>query len=129
MNKKQLIEVVKDIPVVAEKDKWIFTFDKDEGALFYAPKIVSPKSELHQITDEYAIYLDVNQKPSGVVVEYYKENFLKHNRILSDADKKMFKSSNKKEVVVKPKSKDEVIFQALFEKNLIQQAVSSMVNT
>ena len=128
MNNKKLITAIKDIPIIAEKDRWVFTFDKEEGSLFYAPKIIARNSALHQVTDEYAVYLDTNLKPSGIVVEYYKENFLKHNIILSEADKKMFKSSKKGEIVVKPKSKDEFIFQALFEKNLIKQAISNMVS-
>ncbi|PIP68958.1 hypothetical protein COW91_01985 [Candidatus Nomurabacteria bacterium CG22_combo_CG10-13_8_21_14_all_32_8] len=128
LNKEKLINAIKDIPIVAEKDKWVFTFDQDEGSLFYAPRVVSSNSELHQVTDEYAVYLDTNLKPSGVVVEYYKENFLKHNEVLNEVDKKIFKTLKKDEiVVVNPKSKDEIIFKALFENNLIKQIATRMV--
>jgi len=128
LNKEKLINAIKDIPIVAEKDKWVFTFDQDEGSLFYAQRVVSSNSELHQVTDEYAVYLDTNLKPSGVVVEYYKENFLKHNEVLNEVDKKIFKTLKKDEiVVVNPKSKDEIIFKALFENNLIKQIATRMV--
>lgn len=128
LNKEKLINAIKDIPIVAEKDKWVFTFDQDEGSLFYAPRVVLSDSELHQVTDEYAVYLDTNLRPSGVVVEYYKENFLKHNEVLNEVDKKIFKTPKKDEViVVNPKSKDEIIFKALFENNLIKQIATRMV--
>src|SRR3989344_3808358 len=57
-NKEKIINVVKNIPAIASKEGWVLTLDKDEGALFYAPKIMPNKTELFQITDEYAIYLD-----------------------------------------------------------------------
>ena len=90
MNKEKIIEAVKNIPIVAEKNGWSIAFDQDEGTLFYAPKNIPSNSELHQVTDEYAIYLDDNSNPNGVVVEYFRANFLKHHKLFKDVATKVF---------------------------------------
>jgi len=130
MTKEKLINAVKDIPLVAEKDKWVFTLDSEEGSLFYAPSTISSNSQLHQVTDEYAVYLNDQLVPQGVVVEYYKANFLTHHKIFEEISNKLFKSFNDEIVVVDPKPSNEeaTIFQALFEKNLIKEAGRNMVS-
>lgn len=131
MNSQKLIEAIKEVPLAAERDGWVFTFDAEEGALFYAPQVVPMNATLHQVTDEYAVYLDDNLKPHGVVVEYYKANFLKHHEIFNKIDAKIFTVSSKHPVVVvDPKSNKEeavTIFKALFENNLIKEAGTGMV--
>src|ERR1700733_3284881 len=90
INKEQIIDAVKNIPIVAEREKWSITFDKDEGSLYYAPEVIPTGSQLHQVTDEYAIYFDANQNPQGVVVDCYRANFLKHHKSFNEVSSKIF---------------------------------------
>lgn len=132
MTKEKLISAIKDIPIIAEKDKWVFTLDSDEGSLFYAPTVIPSNSKLHQVTDEYAVYLNDKLVPQGVVVEYYKANFLKHHKVFTKVSGKLFESSNSnnKDVVVvdpKPSNEQATIFKALFETSLIKEAGNNIV--
>ena len=131
MTKEKIIEAVKNIPIVAEKNSWSVSFDRDEGALFYAPTKIPNNSELHQVTDEYAIYLDKDSNPSGVVVEYFKGNFLKHHKLFNRVAPRMFGNDKSKKDVgtIKPKQKDEdtVIFKALLENTLIKEASTNLI--
>lgn len=129
MNKEQLIEAVKNIPIIAERDAWNITIDKDEGALFYAPKVIPNDSALHQVTDEYALYVDKNSHPAGVVVEYFRGNFLKHHKTFED----VVSAFDKQEKVMttpadKMKAnKNTEIFKALLESTLIKEASTNFV--
>ncbi|MBI2099729.1 MAG: hypothetical protein HYT48_00090 [Candidatus Vogelbacteria bacterium] len=125
---KQLIEAVKNVPIIAEQEHWVITLDKEEGTLFYSPEKI-PKAELHQITDEYALYLDKNLKPRGVVVEYFKENF-KHHRVFDKLSKELF--GGKEEVVVIDPSSNKrndkaVTLTALLESLLIKEAGGKLI--
>ncbi len=130
MTTKQLIEAVKNIPIVAEQEQWVLTFDKEEGSLFYSPEKISDNAQLHQVTDEYALYLDENFKPQGVMIEYFKENFLKHHKSFSNLCKELL-SNNKEEVIVlDPKeTKDDkgLAFTALLETTLIKEAGMKLI--
>lgn len=132
IKKEKLVESVKNIPTTAEREQWVFTLDTEEGTLFYSPKKIPNSAELHQITDEYALYTDKNFNPLGVMVEYYNVNFVKHHNLFEKLSLKMFKGSEKVRVVspdsIKGK-KDEttLMFRALFERTLIKEADTKLI--
>jgi hypothetical protein len=134
LNRKQLIDAVKNIPIVADREKWSITLDKEEGALYYAPEIIPAGSQLHQITDEYAVYLDANQNPQGVVVEYYRANFLKHHESFNEMSTEVFDENGREdtEVVVLDskelkENKTANLLRALLESTLIKEAGTNFV--
>lgn len=122
---KKLKEAVKKIPGLAEKEGWVLTLDRDEGALFYSPKSIPAKSTLFQVTDEYALYVDKGFNPRGVMIEYFNANFLKHHRGLEKLSKKLFGSS-KKIATVDPHAKvdfDAFVLKTLLEGVIVQEAL------
>lgn len=125
IKKAQLMEAVKNIPIVAQKEQWVLTLDKEEGALFYSPKVIPTGSQLHQITDEYAVYLDKKNNPKGVMIEYYGVNFIKHHKLFEKLSLSVF-SGNKKVKVAHSKTaknkEDTSVFKALLESTLIKEA-------
>ncbi len=131
INNKQLVEAAKNVPIIAEKEHWVLTFDKDEGALFYSPEKISDGAVLHQITDEYALYLDKNLKPQGMMIECFKENFLEHHKFFKQLSEDIF---NRKEaiVVLNPKTKNKnkgtvAILAGLLESTLIKEAGARLI--
>jgi len=127
MNKEQLIAAVKQVPSVASDERWVLTLDRNEGALFYSPEIIPDGAELHQVTDEYSLYVDKDFRPRGVMVEYYDNNFIQHHPEFKVMSPKVFGSG----AVVEPKddgkNEDTLVFRALFEKTLIAEAVSGHI--
>ena len=126
MNKKEkIIEAVKNVPFVAEKERWVLTLDKEEGSLFYSPNTISSGAELHQVTDEYALYLDKNSQPKGVMIEYYGQNFVKHHKTFRNFTSSIFSGKEKVKIVNPKSNKDKSeaeLFRALLETTLIQEA-------
>lgn len=123
--KEVLIDAVKSVPVAAEKERWVITFDKEEGTLFYSPRRIPDGAALHQVTDEYALYLDKQMNPHGVMIEYFDENFIKHHRPLRLLSKAIFKGRGKVQVIdPKTGKRNEKIaaLAALLESTLIKDA-------
>lgn len=129
MSKEIIMEAVKNMPLVSKEEGWLMTLDKEEGTLFYSAKQIPDDAVLHQVTDEYGVYLDKNSKLSGVVVEYYEANFLNHHEEMKEIDAKVFaaKDPNANTVTLRPETNDAKIFQALFENTLIKAMSGGMV--
>ncbi len=122
-----LFEAIKKIPEAAKDGKWVLTLDKDEGTLFYSPKEIPAEAELHQFTDESAIYLDKQSNPLGIMIEYYNLNFVEHHPEFKPLSDKVFGENDvdDKETVVKnPGKEDEdvLLFRSLLESTIIAEA-------
>lgn len=130
MNKTdtKLIEAVKNVPFIAEKEQWVLTLDKEENSLFYSPEKIPNGAELYQVTDEYALYLDKNMKPQGLMIEYYGQNFVEHHKEFKGLDKKLF-SGNEVIKTVDPKAdnkKEVKMFKTLLMGTLMTEAANAM---
>lgn len=125
-NKKEgVIDAVKSVPIAAEKERWVITFDKEEGTLFYSPRRIPDGAELRQVTDEYALYVDKQMNPRGVMIEYFNENFIKHHRPLRLLSNTIFKGRERVQVIdPKTGKRNEKIaaLAALLESALIKDA-------
>lgn len=129
IKKEKIIKAVKNIPTIAEKEKWVITLDKEEGSLFYSPEFIEDNAELYQVTDEYSLYLDKDFNPKGVMIEYYNVNFVKHHHIFEKLSSEIFNDTTKIKTIdpTRPQ-KDKVAFlKALLETTLIKEVESSLL--
>lgn len=133
INNKKLFNLITSIPRIADKEKWILTLDREECALFYAPKIIPSKSELHQLTDEYAVYTDKEFNPKGLVIDYYGVNFIKHHPEFEEITKEVFGEDKVKIKIIDQKNnkkkKKAIVLKALLERTLISEAVEGSLIT
>jgi hypothetical protein len=104
VSKKTLRDAVTRVREVADKEGWVFTLDRDEGNFYYSPEHVKRDARLYQVTDEYAIYLDKKNKPCGVMVEYFGNNYVEHHPEIKKMSGAIFKSKDAI-VVVDPGTK------------------------
>lgn len=90
-----IVNAVKVVPKTAKSEKWLFTYDPSEGSFYYSPRQIDRQAELFQVNEEFAIYLDKKTKaPKGVMVEYYKVNFLEHHPEFKLLDQTVFDAAN-----------------------------------
>jgi hypothetical protein len=129
IKKENLIEAAKNIPVIAKKEGWGFTFDKEEGNLFYSPARMPDNTELHQVTEEYAVYFDKNFKPRGLMIEYFQGNFLKHHKNFQKLSDEIFgiKGKVKGTNINKNYKEKAEILSSFIESNLIKEASTNLV--
>ena len=129
--KEKIVQAVKNIPTIADQEQWVLTLDKEEGTLFYSPEIIPDNAELHQVTDEYALYTDTNFKPLGVMVECYNANFVKHHDLFEKLSKDIFGGNEKIKTLSPEKSKErkkDIIFlKSLLERTLIVEADTKLI--
>jgi len=128
---EQLIEAAKNVPIIAEQEGWVLTLDKEDGTLFYSPEEIPNDAELHQITDEYAIYLNKNLKPEGVMIEYFKENFLEHHEpLIKELSQKVFEGKENL-IVADPETDGKdgkaAIIAKFLESTLIKEAGTKLI--
>jgi len=123
-DKNLLIEEIKKIPKIANRNNWVLSLDRDEDAMFYSKSVIPKGSELFQITDDFAIYLDKKKNVQGVMLEYFDNNFVEHHKVFRPLVDKVFKKD--KEIVEinpqKTKNNDVKLFEKLFETTLISEA-------
>ena len=120
----ELVELVKGLPQVAKRDSWVFSLDRDEDSLFYSPAVIPAGAELHQVTDEFAVYLGRQRQLQGVMSEYFTHNFIKHHEDMQRLVDKVFIDREAIDEVdpQKEKGDDVTVFKGLFEKTLIAEA-------
>lgn len=125
MNKERLLKAIKQIPATAKKNGWVVTLDRNEGSLFYSPARIPSGTELFQITDEYALYVDKKNVPHGVMVEYFENNFMKRHEAFEALSEKLFNSPKDVQVAREGNNKKGTltIFKELLEKTLIVEAM------
>ncbi len=114
----RILAAARSLPIVARDERWVFTLDRDEGALFYGPRSMPRGAHLRQVTDEYALYLNKAYRPCGLMIEYYEENFIKHHERFEKLSRKVFPKQKGPVQVVDPRTaqQDEpTYFRALLE--------------
>jgi len=132
MIKAEMVKKIKGLSEYAKKEGWVFTFDKDESTFFYGPRTIPDDAKLFSVNDEFSVYLSAQHQLRGVVLEYYACNFVEHHEEFKGLFEKIFKSHKDEEVVVDPKNKknsDIGVFQALFERTLIAEAVGAKIHS
>lgn len=77
---KQLERKAPEISKIAEEEKWEFEYDRELDYLYLAPKKIPNSAQIFNLTDEYAVYALPNGDIKGLLIEYFRSNFVKHNR-------------------------------------------------
>lgn len=118
---------MESLPAVADKENWSVAYDSDEGTLFYSPDIIPDNSELHQVSDEYSIYVDKKSfAPRGLTIEYFRENYLEHHKELKEYADKLFVDNREMIIKVRGASDTTKAFTATLERDLILEAARGL---
>lgn len=80
LDKAKILTQLKDLQGVS--NKWSLEYDSEVDQLFYGLSKIPKGSFLYQVNDEINIYVDKNSRISGMFVEYFKNNYLEHNKEL-----------------------------------------------
>lgn len=127
VTKKVLRAALLDLPLVARSEGWIFTLDSDDGTFFYSPRVIPTQAELYQVTDEFAIYLDRDLKPRGVMIEYYDHNFIEHHPEIKKLSEELFKETDDETIIINPSasrtSKQVKKFQEVLQSTILHEAL------
>ncbi len=101
MNQQAIREkVIEGFGEVARKNRWKIFYDREDDCLYWT-KIPLPKnSKLTQLSKEVSFYTDNKGNPTGVMVQFFENNFLAHNKDIAIINKFMKKKDGDK--VIEP---------------------------
>lgn len=126
MTTEDIKDAITEIPLVAQRENWVFTLDKDEGTFFYSPKQIDRNARLYQVTDEYAVYFNGKGRPCGVMIEYWLDNYIEHHKEIKRLSKELFVGRNET-IVINPTAvktrQSAKKFKVVFESLLVAEAV------
>lgn len=117
MEKNQFTNLMDKISTVATLDKWPNVFYDTQLDLFVWKKNeLSKDCRMVKISHEVYFYINSKKQVEGIMVEYFKNNFTKHNAefksIVKILDKK---SDDKKYTISRKNEKNENFFSRLVD--------------
>lgn len=96
MEKEEFFNLIDQFSEVASLSKWRAVYDKKLDNLYWRKSQLSKNTKLVKVSHETFLYLSPKREVEGVFVEYFKNNFTKHNkrlrRIIKLFDKKIGES-------------------------------------
>lgn len=84
-------KTINNLPVIAEKEKWVPSYDKDLDFLYWTKYPLSNNCKLVKVSHETSLYINAKKEVEGVLVEYLVGNFISHNPSLKGITKQFNK--------------------------------------
>lgn len=79
MERGKFTNLINQLSITAQKNKWVLCYDKEIDHLFWTKEPLNKKAKLVKVSHETSFYVDPHKKIEGVVVEYFTSNFIAHN--------------------------------------------------
>lgn len=91
-NKRKMLEFICNLSDIALNEQWVTHYDAESDTLAVRNPVLSENVRKEYITNEFAFYLEKNDNPEGIFIEYFVSNFVSHHKdfkyILKDIKKK-----------------------------------------
>jgi hypothetical protein len=115
MEKNQFTNLMDKISTVATLDKWPNVFyDTQLDSLVWKKNELSKDCKMVKVSHEVYFYINSKKQIEGVMVEYFKNNFTKHNAEFKDIVKILDKRNDDKKYTISRKNeKNENFFSRL----------------
>ncbi len=95
MNKDTFFNLIGNLGSLAKQGKWQFLYDKTADSLYWSKKEITSDSKLKKLSKEVSFYINANGNVDGLIIQYFRNNFLAHNENLAKTS--IMKSINKAE--------------------------------
>jgi len=103
--KNSTVEVlIESIGPAAKKQKWEMLYDKTADSLYWKKARLSKESKLAKLSREVSFYVNNQGAVEGVMVQYFKNNYITENKDIAGLTKFLI-SSGDDDLFVIPKDK------------------------
>lgn len=82
LDRKKILSQVERLAELAEKNDWKYEYDSELDQLIYGKDYMPRDSFLFNVNDEINLFLSPDSSVNGIYIEYFKANFLEHNKEL-----------------------------------------------
>ena len=93
--KKEILHFIHSFSEVAKKEKWTSHYDTDNDSLAIRMPKLSRDARKKYFNDEFAFYINKQNKVEGVFIEYFVSNFVSHHKDFKKVIKEMEKDIKK----------------------------------
>ncbi len=105
-----ILKTLEELPETSKKNHWKIEYDKGLDYLYWMQPTLSRNSGLVNFGNEYSFYIDLEGKLEGVLVYYFKNNFVEHNEQFKAFSKSFTKEIDKNVFTISDnKQKDEIL--------------------
>lgn len=97
--KKNIVDFARNFSLIAKKEGWISNYDTETDTIAIRAPRLSSSVKKKYVNDEFAFYLNRDNKVEGVFIEYFMTNFVTHLQDVKDLKKGLVKEIKKKREV------------------------------
>ena len=94
--KKNIVDFARNFSSIAKKGGWISNYDTETDSMAVRVPRLSPSAKKKYINDEFAFYLNHDNKVEGVFIEYFMTNFVAHLEDVKNLKRELAKEIKKK---------------------------------
>lgn len=122
--KKNIVDFARNFSSIAKKEGWISNYDTETDTIAVRAPRLSASAEKKYVNDEFAFYLNRNNKVEGVFIEYFMANFVAHLQ-----DVKELKKELAREIKVRKESSPVVTFKNSETKKIVPELESVLIES
>lgn len=78
--KEKILEFTFHLSDIVKKENWASHYDVDSDSFALVSPKLSDDARKEYVDDEFAFYFTKDRKIQGIFIEYFKSNFLAHNK-------------------------------------------------
>ena len=97
---KNVLDFIYSFKDIAQKHNWVTRYDTEADAFSFSVKNLPQDARLKYFGDEVAFYVTKDGDVKGFFIEYFKNNFIKHNKEVKDVIKGVKKSNHFEEASI-----------------------------
>lgn len=84
--KKAVLNFVYNFKDAIKKGDWVSRYDLDTDSFSITTKKLPDDARIKYFGNEFAFYITKDKQVKGVFIEYFKKNFVKHNKEVRDIE-------------------------------------------
>jgi hypothetical protein len=122
--KKNIVDFARNFSSIAKKEGWISNYDTETDTIAVRVPRLSSSAQKKYVNDEFAFYLNRDNKVEGVFIEYFMTNFVTHLDDVKDLKKELTK-----EIKRKGEDSSVVTFKTSETKKIVPELESVLINS
>lgn len=97
--KRKLFDFIYNFSEVAKKEKWVPRYDIESDSFSFSVSKIPNDARLKYFDNEIAFYITRNNDIKGLFIEYFKSNFIQHNKDMKKVISDIYKEKEDKTLI------------------------------
>jgi hypothetical protein len=123
LDKKAVLAQVASLSDIVKENSWEFDYDSSIDTLTYSEKVIPDNSFLVSVDDDISFYIDKEFKLRGLMIEYFRGNYIEHNKELEPVVKILITKTDKRG----KKKLEWVAAEELFRADVLRESIPNLL--